>query len=163
MKLVIQTQYNENYGDLDNPHWKPKGGFTYELPINSQEEADQLAAEIMQLIEYNDGYQEEYIRETYVCGTLEKTCEDWESVHHIMPSGSSLSGWSVFYEYSTYSDEYVCAFVNYDLQEGGGKCSGVTKYLRKDGVVCYAGGESTGREMTDSQLKDYVAKYSEVA
>jgi hypothetical protein len=29
MKLVITTQYKENYGDEKNPHWKFKGGSTY--------------------------------------------------------------------------------------------------------------------------------------
>lgn len=28
-KLLIQTQVYENYGDADQPHWKPKGGGDY--------------------------------------------------------------------------------------------------------------------------------------
>lgn len=28
-KLLITTQYMENYGDTENPHWKPKGGRDY--------------------------------------------------------------------------------------------------------------------------------------
>jgi hypothetical protein len=29
MKLVIQTQVYENYGEASNPHWKAKGGEDY--------------------------------------------------------------------------------------------------------------------------------------
>jgi len=28
-KLLIQTQVYENYGDADQPYWKPKGGGDY--------------------------------------------------------------------------------------------------------------------------------------
>ena len=31
-KLVITTQYMENYGDKNDPYMKFKGGNTYELP-----------------------------------------------------------------------------------------------------------------------------------
>ena len=39
-KLVVNCQYYENYNVGPNgfgevPHWKPKGGHTFEMPINS--------------------------------------------------------------------------------------------------------------------------------
>ena len=163
MKLVIHTQYLENYGTNEEPHWKPKGGFTYELPVNSVEEANQLTPELMQLIEYKDDHQEEYILGTDIVGLLEKTTEDWESVHYIMPSGSSESGWSVHYEYKTYSDDYICAVCDYNLEVGGGRSGGAIRYIRKDGKICNWKGEETGRSLSVGQLQDYTKKFSEVA
>lgn len=29
MKIAVYTQYSENYGTADAPHWKSKGGSTY--------------------------------------------------------------------------------------------------------------------------------------
>jgi hypothetical protein len=29
MKIAVYTQYFENYGSVDSPHWKSKGGATY--------------------------------------------------------------------------------------------------------------------------------------
>ena len=37
-KLIIHTQYYENYSDTNTPHWKPKGG--HEFVINEFDPSD---------------------------------------------------------------------------------------------------------------------------
>jgi hypothetical protein len=37
----VQTQYYENYGDAQNPHWKAKGGFLFKLMVDSDDFAYQ--------------------------------------------------------------------------------------------------------------------------
>jgi hypothetical protein len=32
MKLLLETQYMENYGDEERPYWKMKGGYEYIVP-----------------------------------------------------------------------------------------------------------------------------------
>ena len=49
MKLVITTQYMENYGDSESPHWKFKGGEDY--VIEDLDWADYPNADFTALIE----------------------------------------------------------------------------------------------------------------
>ena len=59
MKLVIQTQYLENY-NCDNPgegndYWKPKGGSTYVVEnVDPRDARIRIVPEIKKLIEYDD-------------------------------------------------------------------------------------------------------------
>lgn len=67
MKIYIYTQVLENYGDAEAPHWKPKGGDDYFLPL----EGDQVAAgnEYLQtvvdsaksMIEVSNSFMQEFI------------------------------------------------------------------------------------------------------
>ena len=34
MKVRILTQYEENYGDTENPYWKKKGGHEFEIEVS---------------------------------------------------------------------------------------------------------------------------------
>ena len=34
-KVIINTQYYENYSDTNTPHWKPKGGHEFQIEVNS--------------------------------------------------------------------------------------------------------------------------------
>ena len=42
MKVVINTQYKENYGTVSEPYWKFKGGSTYIIAASDRAEADQI-------------------------------------------------------------------------------------------------------------------------
>ena len=86
-KLVIQTQYLENYGDSDKPYMKYKGGTTYVLPncgdLNKNEVATivaQVRPFITTTLDETNGGCEEYIIHTDVVPHSEKVCEDWETV-----------------------------------------------------------------------------------
>ena len=85
-KLVIKTQYMENYGTSDKPYMKFKGGNTYIMEncgdLNDNEAAT-IAAQVRpyittDLIRSNGG-SEEYVTEFKVVGQRIKVCDDWES------------------------------------------------------------------------------------
>ena len=88
-KLVIQTQYKENYAahnegyvhGVSAPHWKFKGGSTYVL-INCGSDVDLADVEAMvsPYITDSNEYVEEYILDTSVVDYNAKVCEDCESV-----------------------------------------------------------------------------------
>ncbi len=83
MKLVIQTQYCENYGDEDSPHWKFKGGSTYIVANITPAQATRIAAEgiptLTQLIEYSNPMTREYILGFNVVEDDSTVCEPWET------------------------------------------------------------------------------------
>lgn len=84
-KIVIDTQYMENYSDdPTTPYWKCKGGSTYTIYGNwdtSGEEwrVNAAIAEVRNLIEYSNRASEEYIIGTRVVAADEVVVEDWES------------------------------------------------------------------------------------
>jgi hypothetical protein len=63
MKLLIQTQYRENYGTSDEPYWKFKGGEDYFiLDIDPLKVAPGLLVDrVRGDIEYSGPMSEEYI------------------------------------------------------------------------------------------------------
>ena len=84
-KLVIQTQYLENYGDRSNPYMKFKGGNTYVYKTSNELDENQIATIVAQFrpslmdMESSNGGCEEYILSSKVVPLSEKVCEDWES------------------------------------------------------------------------------------
>ena len=87
-KLVIQTQYKENYAypDWDGKGecpdgWKFKGGCTY--VVNSFKDFDNVTKVMDKLSELitvdNDGFKE-YILYWEIVPQSRKVCEDWETV-----------------------------------------------------------------------------------
>ena len=83
MKLVIQTQYKENYGahDWDGQgecpqYWKFKGGDTF--VVKGVDNKD-LVPTLRGLIEYSDDHQEEYILSADIMEDDAVCCESWET------------------------------------------------------------------------------------
>ena len=87
--LVIQTQYKENYGDEQNPHWKFKGGSTYFVNDLTEGQVARIQEDgipfLSTLIEYSNGMSQEYILDHEV-RQLGKNgdgkgpmCEHWET------------------------------------------------------------------------------------
>jgi hypothetical protein len=61
MKLLITTQVYENYGEVDDPHWKAKGGNDYVVPSIDVNAAAEIAAQVRPQIEQNNDYFYEYV------------------------------------------------------------------------------------------------------
>jgi hypothetical protein len=105
MKLVIQTQYCENYGDEDSPHWKFKGGSTYIVANITTAQATRIAAEgiptLTQLIEYSNPMTREYILGYTVREDDSTVCEPWET-----PTVCSYSDGAWHASEETLNDEY---------------------------------------------------------
>ena len=91
MKLVIQTQFCENYGahDWDGKgecpqYWKFKGGDTYVVEVNLQEAQDKsFYARVAKCIEHSSNYSEEYIIGETLVDDIDYVesdhCQEWES------------------------------------------------------------------------------------
>lgn len=87
-KLVIQTQYQENYAahnedyvhGVDAPHWKFKGGSTYVLPNCGDADVDAVVDAVEEHITWSNEASKEYITSAYVADWSDKVCESWETV-----------------------------------------------------------------------------------
>lgn len=95
MKLVIISQYRENYGEPDRPYWKYKGGDTYIVENIDLDMIQALAAEVTKDVEYNNdmatnevinwwvmGDNEAYHDGIYDITTLEKVDGKWKRAKH---------------------------------------------------------------------------------
>ena len=91
MKLVIYTQFRENYGahDWDGEgecpqRWKYKGGDTYVVRNITELQRQRIQREgipvLTALIEYSNPAAEEYVREYDVVADNVRECDPWESV-----------------------------------------------------------------------------------
>ena len=90
MKLVIQTQYCENYGahtwdgEGECPqYWKFKGGETYVVPNLSQDQVTKVIEQgiptLRALIEYSNEASREYILDWSVQDDADVVGEPWET------------------------------------------------------------------------------------
>jgi len=68
-KLLITTQYSENYGSVKEPYWKMKGGYDYAV-LNigfekdyewAAEYTDRIITAVRDQVEINNGMCEEHI------------------------------------------------------------------------------------------------------
>jgi hypothetical protein len=86
-KLVIQTQYKENYaawdwdGQGECPQgWKFKGGTTYVMPNCAEDiDVDSVVEAISSHITVSNDHTAEYIISADVVDYNKKVCEDWET------------------------------------------------------------------------------------
>ena len=61
-KLMITTQYRENYGSPEEPYWKFKGGSEYFVPnVNECDMIDVIVDRARPQVEYSNPMSEEYI------------------------------------------------------------------------------------------------------
>lgn len=121
MKIVIATQYLENYGahDWDGhgecpQYWKPKGGDTYVIKDLTQEQVQAFEAnhldKVYSLIQYNNEYAQEYILGYQVAEDNAVVCDSWESPKFITLDEDKFIANSV-----TKNDEY--AFMHQSIAE----------------------------------------------
>ena len=87
-KLVINTQYLENYGDSKkDAYMKFKGGTTYVMSNCGELNENEIATFVARVKPYittdlvkSNGGSEEYINGVRVVPQAEQVCADWESV-----------------------------------------------------------------------------------
>jgi hypothetical protein len=84
MKLVITTQYTENYGDAEKPYWKLKGGSVYAIENLTQAQAERGAKSglpnLSRLIESKNSMSEEYIVDVLAVEDAAPAGEPWDTV-----------------------------------------------------------------------------------
>ena len=86
-KLVINTQYLENYGDSKDPYMKFKGGTTYVMSNCGELNENEIATLVARVKPYittdlvkSNGGSEEYVNSVKVVPHTEQVCADWDSV-----------------------------------------------------------------------------------
>ena len=83
MKLVIQTQYTENYGSADKPFWKFKGGDTYIVQNLNPDQAQRILRDgiptLKALIQYKNAMSEVSITDYNIVDDDVVVCEEWET------------------------------------------------------------------------------------
>lgn len=60
-KLYIITQTYENYGDAENPYWKPKGGSDYFVPGVDINSAREIVEALRPQVECNNEFYTEHV------------------------------------------------------------------------------------------------------
>ncbi len=89
MKIVIDTQYRENYGAHDwngegkcPQYWKCKGGYVYVIPnlsmSKAQEILDEKIQEVIALVSYSNSYAEEQVISYDIHHDDEVLWDSWE-------------------------------------------------------------------------------------
>lgn len=86
MKLIINTQYRENYSageDGTVQYWKNKGGVTYVVRDLTDGQVRRIKATgiptLSSLIEYNNAASEEIIVDWNIVDDKKQECENWET------------------------------------------------------------------------------------
>lgn len=104
MKLVIHTQYRENYAahnedydhGVDTPHWKFKGGSTYVVPnFKDYSNITEVMKNLSGLITYGNSASEEYILDWEVVEDNKQVCDSWETVTQIFISEDKVTALKV--------------------------------------------------------------------
>jgi len=91
MKLVINTQYKENYAShnedyehgVSEPYWKFKGGSTYVVENITPPQARNIEMDgipnLDKLLSYSNVGSQEYVLDYEIVEDDTKVCEDWET------------------------------------------------------------------------------------
>lgn len=76
MKLIVITQYRENYGY----RWKNKGGDQYVVQVENIDTLNALAAEVTKEVEYANDMATNEVISWFVMGDSEPYPEEWYDV-----------------------------------------------------------------------------------
>ena len=139
MKIVIQTQVRENYGDASKPYWKFKGGDTYVVPNLSVEQVmkvkEQGVPTLTALIETrNEGF-EEYVIDWSILDDDAVVCEPWETPTELFwEQGRWVARRTIENgEYGYMRQEIASKTEQYEMQMGGGRENYTVSYVMRDG------------------------------
>ncbi len=144
MKLVINTQYRENYGSHDwdgkgecPQYWKFKGGSTYVVP-NILGESPDILKRVRPLIEYGNYGSEEYILDYEIVENNAKVCEDWETVTQLFITEDKVTALKVIdnREDGWMRDEILEKTESWTMMPEHERKDYSATYLMRDGDEC---------------------------
>ena len=146
MKLIINTQYCENYGahtwngEGECPqNWKFKGGDTYVVDDITPAQAEKIEATgiptLQSLIEYSNDGSREYIVDYVLVSDDEIEGEEWETPFRLVyTEGKWVARRAIENdEYGYMRSEIKTKFESYVMQPGGERISYIAEYELKDG------------------------------
>jgi len=147
MKLVINTQYRENYAAHDEDyvhgvseaHWKFKGGTTYVVPnFKDVNNVTEVMKQLTTLIEYGNPGSEQYIIDWEIVENNAKVCEDWETVIQIFIDGDKVTALKVIdnREDGYMRDEILELTEAWTMLPNSERSKYTGSYLMRDGDIC---------------------------
>ena len=147
MKLVINTQYRENYAahnedyvhGVSEAYWKFKGGTTYVVPrFTDVNNITQVMKNLATLIEYGNPGSEQYIIDWEIVEDNAKVCEDWETVTQIFIDGDKVTALKVIdnREDGYMRDEILELTEAWTMLPNSERSEYTGSYLMRDGDIC---------------------------
>lgn len=91
-KILIQTQYQENYGTPNDPYWKFKGGEDYLVYANDGEETVDVVNFLKPFLSVSTEMQKEYIlgfEDITVDNPVANHINEWDTITEVYPGGNS--------------------------------------------------------------------------
>ena len=142
MKLVIYTQYTENYGDEDQPYWKNKGGDTYVVENLTPAQIAKIKAQgiptLTQLIEYSNSHATESIIGHRVVSDSTSVCAEWETptkLSYVSGRWSAVKVTENTNEYGYMRREIERKIATWDMLPGNERENFNCTYVLRDGRV----------------------------
>ena len=141
MKIVIQTQVRENYGDANKPYWKFKGGNTYVVPNLTAAQTlkikDQGIPTLMALIESNSDMFEEYVQNWATLDNDIVVTDPWETPFELFwEEGRWVARRTVENgEYGYMRSDIASKSEQYDMLMEGGREKYSAMYTMRTGEV----------------------------
>ena len=152
MKIVIQTQIRENYGDADKPYWKCKGGNTYLVlgltPGQIEAVTERGIPTLTKLIESFNPMYEEYVLGYNVVEDDAVVCDPWESPFCLAWEGGRWLARRTIVndEYGYMRQEIEAKTEQYDMLMGGERANYQATYLLR----------GSSRELTYQELEQHL-------
>ena len=91
-KILIQTQYQENYGTPNDPYWKFKGGEDYLVYAKEGEETIDVVNFLKPFISVETSMQKEYIlgfEDITADNPVADHINEWDTITEVYPGDSS--------------------------------------------------------------------------
>lgn len=142
MKLVIQTQYCENYGDENKPYWKFKGGSVYIVPNLTDKQADKILTvgipTLKELIGYKNPMSEEYVTDYRIVEDDAVVCDEWENPYILSWENNTWVSRQVEVNNGSYRRPVASKIIKYTMGMNGERMGYECSYAIEDGrVVSY--------------------------
>ena len=139
MKLVIQTQYAENYGDANKPYWKFKGGETYIVENLNPAQAERILSHgiptLKALIEYKNSMSEESIIYYRIVEDDVVVCDEWETPNMLSWENNTWVCRQVQANDGSFRKPVVSKVTKYTMNMNGDKSDLETSYVVESGSV----------------------------
>lgn len=139
MKLVIQTQYCENYGDANKPYWKFKGGETYIVQNLNPAQAERILSHgiptLKALIEYKNSMSEEYVTYYRIVEDDVVVCDEWEAPNMLSWENNTWVCRQVQANDGSFRKPVVSKVTKYTMNMGGDKSDLEVSYVVENGSV----------------------------
>ena len=139
MKLVIQTQYTENYGSADKPFWKFKGGETYIVQNLNPAQAERILSHgiptLKALIEYKNSMSEESVIYYRIVEDDTVVCDEWETPNILSWENNTWVCRQVQANDGSFRKPVVSKVTKYTMNMNGDKSDLETSYVVENGSV----------------------------